>query len=80
MRTTPTARACDRFIHDILNGARAPAALGAAAEAAINLTGGAGRPLIGERGAHVMVAKHIAGTHDHGGRNLLRTLVPPATT
>jgi hypothetical protein len=80
VRMIPTARAYDRFVHDILNGARAPAALRAAAEATINLPGGAGYPLIGEGRAHVMVAKHVAGTDNHGDRTLLRTLVPSATT
>jgi len=79
-RTISATRACDRLVHDMSNGARTPAALWTAAEATINLPGGAGYPLIGERGAHVMVAKHVAGTDNHGDRNLLRTLVPSATT
>jgi hypothetical protein len=71
VRTISATRACDRLVHDISNGTRAPAALWAAAEATINLPGGAGYPLIGERRAHVMVAKHVAGTDNHGDRTLL---------
>src|SRR5215467_4240629 len=67
----PSARAAaagrrDRVVHDAADGARAAAALGAAAEAAIDLAGGARRLLGADRRAHVVVAQHVAGTDDHG--------------
>jgi hypothetical protein len=52
------------FVHDLANSANAAAALGAAAEAAIDLSGGARRRR--RHGApHFMVAQHVAGTDDH---------------
>src|SRR5215831_6390516 len=48
----------DCFVHDRADGARAAAALGVAAETAVNLAGG----------AHVAVAQHVAGADDHEGR------------
>src|SRR5215470_14859120 len=57
----------DRVVHDAADGARATAALGAAAEAAIDLPGRARRLLGADRRAHVVVAQHVAGTDDHGG-------------
>src|SRR5262245_62047699 len=67
----PSARAAaagrrDRVVHDAADGARAAAALGAAAEAAIDLAGGGRRLLGADRRAHVVVAQHVAGTDDHG--------------
>ena len=55
------------FVHDPADGADAPPALGAAAEAAIDLTGGPRRFRAGERRADVVVGQHIAGTNDHRG-------------
>src|SRR5262249_24366079 len=67
----PSARAAaagrrDRVVHDAPDGARAAAALGAAAETAIDLPGGARRLLGADRRAHVVVAEHVARTDDHG--------------
>src|SRR6266446_3657225 len=66
-----TARAAaagrrDRVVHDAADGACATAALGAAAETAIDLPGGARRLFDADRRAHVVVAQHVAGTDDHG--------------
>ena len=60
------ARAGDRRVHDAADSARATPALGAAAEAAIDLAGRARRLLGAERGAHVLVGQHVAGADDHG--------------
>src|SRR5215469_5071668 len=57
----------DRVVHDAADGARATAALGAAAEAAIDLPGGSWRLLGADHRAHVVVAQHVARTDDHGG-------------
>src|SRR5512132_4283289 len=66
-----TARAAaagrrDRVVHDAADGARATATLRAAAEAAIDLPGGARRLLGADHRAHVVVAQHVARTDDHG--------------
>jgi len=56
------------LVDDGLDGSRAAAALGAAAEAAVELLGVAGKALV-LRGlddtADVVVAQHVAGTDDH---------------
>ena len=56
----------ERLVHDLLDGAGATAALGAAAEAAIDL---AGRARLAGRGracgTHVVVSEDVAGTHNH---------------
>src|ERR1700730_7516812 len=52
----------DRIVHDAADGARATAALGAAAEAAIDLPGRSWRLLGADCSAHVVVAQHVAGT------------------
>jgi hypothetical protein len=70
-RTIPAAL-CNSFVHDTPNGTRAAAALGAAAKAAINLPRRPRRLFSGKRCPHVLVAKYIARTDDHGGRKLLR--------
>ena len=62
----------DRLVHDPADGARASSALGAAAEAAVDLTGGARRSRRAQRCPHVMVGQHIAGAHDHGSRRSQR--------
>ena len=56
-----------RFVHDPADGADAASALGAAAEAPIDLTGGPRRFCPGERRADVVVGQHVAGTNDHRG-------------
>jgi hypothetical protein len=62
---TAGAGAGDGLVHDPADGARTATALGAAAEAAIDLTGGPRRFRAGERRADVVVGQHIAGTNDH---------------
>lgn len=55
-----------RLVHDAADGARAPPALRAATEAAIDLIGrGRPRRRTIEGGPHVAVAQNIAGTNDH---------------
>src|SRR5262249_32500818 len=56
----------DRVVHDAADGARATAALRAAAEGGIELPGGARRVLGTDHRAHVVVAQHVARTDDHG--------------
>jgi len=53
---TRPAGAGDGLIHDSANGAGAPAALGAAAEATVDLAGGAWRLRGSERSADVVIA------------------------
>jgi hypothetical protein len=52
------------FVHDLADGAQAAAALGAAAEAAVDLRGGTRRRRI-HGGTHLMVAQDVAGTDNH---------------
>ncbi len=55
------------FRHDLADRPGAAAALGAAAEATINLAGGAGRNLgAGYDASHVVIADDVTGTNDHG--------------
>ena len=65
-----TAAAGVRFVHDRADRAGAATALGAAAEAAVDLRGGARS--VGAHGtAHIVVAQDVAGTDDHSrGSNL----------
>src|SRR5437868_1187763 len=72
------ATAGKAFVHDAADSARAPPALRAAAEAAIDLVG-RGRAGLGgiDGGPHVAIAENVAGTNDHtelvaypGGRSL----------
>ena len=69
VRTTGAASlgaGAQRFVDDRLDGARAAAALGAAAEAAIELLGVAGKVLRTLDGTtDIVVAKDVAGTDDH---------------
>jgi hypothetical protein len=55
----------ERFIHDLADGSRAAAALGAAAQAAIDLAGGARARLRPHRSADIMVAQNVARADDH---------------
>ena len=55
------------FVHDLADRARATAALSAAAETAIDLTGRA-RRRSRDRVSHRMVAENVAGAHDHRKR------------
>jgi hypothetical protein len=59
--------AIEGLVHDPPDGASAAAALGAAAQAAIDLPSRAWRRFGADRRADVVVAQHIAGTNDHGG-------------
>jgi hypothetical protein len=55
-----------RLINDALDGARAAAALGAAAEATINLLGIPGEVFRAiDRTADIVVGQHVAGTNNH---------------
>ena len=57
------------LVHDGLDGARAPAAFSAAAEAAIELLGIAGQIFRRRDGtADIVVAKDVAGTNNHEER------------
>ena len=69
-------RSADRLVHDAADGARAAAALGAAAEIAIDLSGRE-RPLRLDGGADILIAQHIARTNDHGAMVLDGDLVRP---
>ncbi len=56
-----------RLVHDFLNGSRAAAAFGAAAQTAIDLPGCAREVLgLGHDVTHVMVSQDVAGTNNHG--------------
>jgi hypothetical protein len=69
VRTSGTAGlgACpERFVNDGLDGARAPAAFGAAAEAAIDLLGITRQILgSGDGTADILIGKDVAGTNNH---------------
>src|SRR5262245_44906246 len=54
------------LVHDATDSARAAAALGAAAETAIDLPGRARCLAVTERRADVVIAQHVAGTDNHG--------------
>ena len=54
-----------RLVHDSADGTGAPSALRAAAETAIDLPGRARAFSRAHSCAHVMVAQHVAGAHDH---------------
>jgi hypothetical protein len=55
------------FGHDLLNGPRAAAALGAAAQTAIDLPSSAREVLgLGHNVTHVVVGQDVAGTNNHG--------------
>ena len=63
-----------RFIHDLLDGAGASTALGAAAQTAVDLPWRAWRHLRHAHGvAHVVVGEDVAGTNDHGDGDALAT-------
>ena len=57
--------AFDRLIHDLADGAGATAALGAATEATVDLSGRAGTRLRLAGGADVLIAQNVAGADDH---------------
>lgn len=60
-----------RLIHDLLDGASAPAALCTATQASIDLSRCARRQWGDAHGAaHVVVAQDVAGTNDHGREGL----------
>jgi len=64
-------RACgiECFVHDPPDGTGAPAALGAAPEATIDVAGRPWRSLSARQGAaHVVVGEYVAGTDDHTRR------------
>jgi hypothetical protein len=55
----------ERFVHDLLDGAHAASALGAAAQATIDLPRRPWRLGPGDSLADVMVGEDVAGTDDH---------------
>jgi hypothetical protein len=62
-----------RFVHDLLDGAGAPAALGAATQTSIDLPRRAWRHLSRTHGvAHVVVGEDVTGTDNHGIRDTRR--------
>src|SRR3954453_20417140 len=73
------AGARDGLVHDAADVPRATSALGAAAQAAIDLAGGSRRALGGKRGANVLVGQYIARTDDHGNPAVPARLVRYAT-
>jgi hypothetical protein len=80
VRVRTTRAACleartEGFVHDLLDGARATAALGAAAQAAVNLTRSAREILCGHGVSHVVVGEDVTGANDHGWK-----LVNPVKT
>jgi len=58
-------RGVERLVHDLADGARATAALGAAAETSIDLPGRARTRLRRDGGADIVVGQDVAGTDDH---------------
>ena len=65
--------AVERLVHDLADGAGATAALGAAAQATIDLARGARTLLRLTGGTNVLVGQYVAGTDDHGRINGPRT-------
>ena len=65
--------AAERLLHEAADGARAAAALGAAAETAID-SASRTRPLCLDGKADVPIAQHIARTNDHGATLLSKML------
>jgi hypothetical protein len=65
----PTARGAggnERLVHDPPDGTGAPAALGAASQATIDVAGRSQRRCGSREGAaYVVVGEHVAGTDDH---------------
>jgi hypothetical protein len=67
-RTTRLGAGAERFIDDGLDGARAPATLRAAAEAAVDLLGVTREVFRGADGAaDIMVAENVTGANNHKG-------------
>jgi hypothetical protein len=56
----------ERFVHDLLDGARATSALGATAQTIVNLPGGTRKAFAGHRASHVVIGDDVAGTNNHG--------------
>jgi len=74
VRASRAARSGTRaksLIHDLLDGASAPAALCTATETSIHLPRRSRRHLRNaHRAAHIVVAQDVAGTNDHGRERL----------
>jgi hypothetical protein len=67
----------ERLIDDGLDGARAAATLGAAAETIIDLFGTTRQIVrIGDRVADIMVAEDVTGTNNHGNRETFTEMTP----
>jgi hypothetical protein len=68
-----------RLVHDLANGARAATALGAAAEASVDLPCRARtRGISGAGRANVLVAQYVTRTDNHRGIMRGATVVPDA--
>ena len=68
-RTTLARRAAgagDRLVHDPADSARTTPALCTAAEAAVDLAGGARRTFGTECRPHIVIGQHVARADDHG--------------
>jgi len=61
---TPDFRPAERLIDDLSDGTGAAAALGAAAETAIDMASGPARRR-GGSGTYLLVAQYVAGADDH---------------
>ena len=73
-RTASLGACSERFIHDLPDGPRTAAALSAAAEAAIHLTGGSRQIFRGGHcAADVVVGQDVTRTNDHGVRQAHRS-------
>lgn len=66
-RAAGLGTSAQRLVHDLLDGSRAAAAFGAAAQTAIDLPGRAREVLgLGHDVTHVVVSQDVAGTNNHG--------------
>ena len=67
----------ERLIDDGLDGARAAAALGAAAETVIDLLGTTRQIVrMGDRVADIVVAEDVTGTNNHGNKQTFTDMTP----
>jgi hypothetical protein len=64
-RTTSLRAGPKGLVHDLLDGPRTAAALGAAAKTAVDLSGSA-RQILGHDIADVVVGQDVTGTNNHG--------------
>ena len=68
LSATYRARGCEGLVHNAPNGARAAAALSAATQAMVDLSGRARNVLPRrQRRTHIVVGENVARAHDHCG-------------